>query len=361
MTQSGFTGAGAASGTVQRDASPRRATHRFPDDGVLADVLSRMLHASAISQGVQIVGRDRTGRFGRYADEIVTCVLDDGSTLRLLCKYAPGNDTGSGERRGIEYEIRIYRDILHRADITAPRFYGSHHDIGSNQYWLVLEYIPGGLTIARGPQPATLISAAQLIGKFHRTCAGSIDELSTAGLIEYDVAYFSAWAQRVLSYADEVRADYPWLDALCGRWLEFAPELLTYPRTLIHGELTVGNVLLRDGKTTPDIWRDVAAGIGGVPVAPIDWESAAISFGEIDLAFLLDGSRPEATQLACVEQYRRHRYAGQEPDGFDTRFRAAQLYMHFRWLAEGAAKTRLKKSALRFGRMEQLGRELGLI
>src|SRR5688572_3622497 len=163
MTQAGVTVAGAASGTVRREASARPTTHRFPDDDVLAGVLSRMLHASAISQGVRIVGRDRTGRFGRYANEVVTCALDDGSTLRLLCKYAPGNGGGAGDRRGIEYEIRIYRDILHRADSAAPRFYGSHHDVGSNQHWLVLEYIPGGLTIDKGPQPATLISAAQLI------------------------------------------------------------------------------------------------------------------------------------------------------------------------------------------------------
>ena len=63
--------------------------------------------------------------------------------------------------------------------------------------------------------------------------------------------------------------------AVCQRADEFIAQLLAAPRTMIHGEFYPGNILYEKGR-----------------ICPVDWESAAIAAGELDLAALTEGWQP---------------------------------------------------------------------
>jgi hypothetical protein len=346
-----------------QEAALRKANKRFPEESVLAEVLTGMLQGKGLTQGApQIISRDRTGRSSTFANEIVTCRLDDGSELRLLCKYARNNSHPAfGHRRGIEYEVRTYETVLESLGMSTPRFYGSHYHEPDNEHWVVMEYLEGGLTVNKGPQPAAIISAAQWIGTFHARGAEWLERESPDWLIEYDQDYFAGWAERLLDFAQPLHSRYPWLNELCSNYAVFVPRLLAIPRTLIHGEFTVHNVILRHWNVPKADWVRVSKAMGGVDIAPIDWESTAVSFGEIDIAFLLDGTWPEDVQRVCFDQYRKFRWGDNAPPDFEDNLKAAKLYLNLRWLGDRPEKTLLEKSSWRLDRVQAMGQQLGLI
>lgn len=154
---------------LELEAAHRRENRRYPEDDRLATVLGHLLPSSgALAGPIAILARDRSGRASTFSNEVVTARGADGTELRLLCKYARTNSHPAfGHRRGIEYEIRMYADLLSELQLPTPRYYGSHHEPSTGEYWLVMEYFDGGLTVNKGPQPAAIVSAAQVMGDLH--------------------------------------------------------------------------------------------------------------------------------------------------------------------------------------------------
>jgi len=65
----------------------------------------------------------------------------------------------------------------------------------------------------------------------------------------------------------------------------------------------------------------------------IDWESAALAAGEIDLANLTLGCDNDLVGL-CEQQYCLTRWPDGTPQDFDLRLTAARVFLHLRWLGE---------------------------
>ena len=346
----------------RRDSALRKAARTFPTDDALAAFISTILEKGTHTNGVQLLGRDRSRGFSTMTNEVVSCRLSDGTELRVLCKYGPGNaHPGFGHRRGLENEIRIYREHLSRLALSTPHFWGSQFDAASGEHWLAIEYVPGGLTLTRGPQPETLIAAAGWLADFHARSLALMVDRSSSDFIEYDAPYFEGWGVRMREFAEPLVQSYPWLEQLCDGYALLVPRMLLLPQTLIHGEYTPQNVLLRNGAPVSSKAMETASFPGGVPLAPVDWESAAISFGEIDLAFLLDGKWSEELQKTCIAEYTRRRFGTGAPEDFDDRYRMAQLYSHLRWLGDRSAWTTLKTVSWRFDRLLSLGRHFDII
>jgi thiamine kinase-like enzyme len=126
---------------------------------------------------------------------------------------------------------------------------------------------------------------------------------------------------------------------------------LTPPPTVIHGEYTPKNVLVRDGI-----------------IYPVDWESAAIAVGEIDLAILTDRWPVEIVQQ-CKLEYQRARWPEGWPVDFERTFDAAQLYLHFLWLgyqpdsitSQARGNAGRRGYSWRFEYLRSAGERLGLI
>ena len=109
--------------------------------------------------------------------------------------------------------------------------------------------------------------------------------------------------------------------------------------TPVHGEYYPQNVLVQ-----------------GDTVRPIDWETAAVGAGEIDIAALTE-RWPTDTALLCRRAYAQARWPGGESADWRRRLGLAGLYLHFRWIASAAWRD--KPELWRLREVRSLSAELG--
>lgn len=249
---------------------------RSPDLQTLTFGLNAIFRSNGYADSqVSVLKRKRNSYVSTFPNGIVACRFNDGSELRLFYKYgvSPNHNATYGHRGGIAYEAAVYRHILQLLQVSMPTFYGAYTDITTGKTLLILEYLHNSAPIIETPEPAAALnSAAHWIGQFHAANEARLSRAPMPFLHTYNAAYYLAWAHRTSLFAGHLHRRFPWLATLCKRFEEFVPALLAPPPTVIHGEYTPANVLVRDGI-----------------IYPIDWESAAIAMGEIDLAILTDG------------------------------------------------------------------------
>jgi aminoglycoside phosphotransferase (APT) family kinase protein len=324
-----------------QEATPVEAT-RLPDDESLREAL-----VHALAGEVEIVERGRLGHRATFPNEVLT-VLVNRKALRLFCKYdAPHERNDYHHRGGVAYEAAVYRNVLSRLSLPHPACYGEYEDHPTGTRWLFLEHLEGTLPYTWVESKDSLLAAARWIGRFH---AATAPEGAAFGFLNgYDHGYYRGWLERAQRLAAPTGDLHPWLGPVAARFEEAAEALLEAPRSVIHGEYYAGNVLYRDGE-----------------VYPVDWESAAVAGGEIDLAMILDRSwkndRWSGDDFAeAVTQYRRARWPEREPPGFERRLAAAKLYVQVRWLGDPAVWTVGQTASWRFDAARDAAVELGLL
>jgi hypothetical protein len=313
----------------------------LPDDKSLAAALTSALAAGGFG-GVMIINRHRNPHASAFASEVVTCRLKNGEHLPLFCKYDNGRDhCAFGHRGGVAYEAEVYRDVLAPADVEVPRFYAVAAG-PAGEVWLVVAYLEGAVRLRDSHDPNHWTLAADWSGRCHAAhdarsrCAG-LSLLNT-----YDIPYYAGWARRTVEYAGELTAQFSWLADVCRRAEAALPELLEAPQILIHGEYYPKNLLIRDAK-----------------VFPVDWESAALAPGEIDLATLTDGCDPEVTRR-CERAYHLARWPDGAPPAFERTLELARLYVHLRWLGDQPGP-KLRRRFWRYEEVRALSERLGLL
>ena len=94
------------------------------------------------------------------------------------------------------------------------------------------------------------------------------------------------------------------------------PAVLEGPTTLIHGEFYPNNIL-----------------VDRTAIRPVDWESAAMAAGEVDLATLTEGWATD-DEGVLVDRYRTARWLTKAPPGFEERYQAARAYSACRRLSD---------------------------
>lgn len=188
-----------------------------------------------------------------------------------------------------EREIAAYR-LLADADLGTPACYGS------GRRWLVLEKVEGVELWQLGDRRAWE-AAARWAALLHSHFDGR--RLSAPPLLRRDAPFHNHWFAQAQALAGED------LNALCPSRDVALARLEALPQTLVHGELYPSNVL-----------------IAGPRVAVVDWETAAIGPGVIDLAALVTGL-PKDDREAIVQAYGR-------VDPLDLA--AAQLVLAVQWL-----------------------------
>jgi hypothetical protein len=318
---------------------------RLPDP----DALSAGLNAIFGGNGsgycpVTILDRTPVAYASTYPSEIVTCRVGDRGELTLYCKYMAGLSFDSyGHRGGVPYETKVYRHILQPLGFSVPKFYGSYDDKTTGDTWLILGCVDPSLRLAKGPQPETILRAAEWVGRFHAVNEPRISMTALSFLNKYDSDYYFGWVRRTSLFAGSLHQHFPWLTTLSKRFEECIDILLSASPTVIHGEYYPHNVLVRDGV-----------------VYPLDWESAAIAAGEIDLATLTEDWGPDIVQQ-CALEYRRTRWPEGSPAEFARRLAAAQLYLCFRWLGDQPNWTLAEGNRSYFEQMHSVGEELGFI
>jgi aminoglycoside phosphotransferase (APT) family kinase protein len=249
----------------------------------------------------------------------VTCQLDTGESLKLLCKYSADREHDShGHRGGVEREAAVYRDVLHPCGLSVPRFRGTYTDAASGWTWLVIDYLEGAKTAY---SEDCMVRAASWLGRFHSVHDETLIRAPGLALRTYDEAYYLGWARRMLDFAAPWVEELPWLAPFCERFTEIAAVLLERQATVIHGEFYRRNILIRDGV-----------------VYPVDWESAAVGAGELDLASLTQ-SWPASMVKRCELLYEETRWPDGAPASFEKALDAARVYWLFRWLGDKRSRT----------------------
>jgi len=285
----------------------------------------------------RIVDRKTADHVSTHPAEVVTCELGDGSTCRLLLKYSGLEEDWFGHKGGVPYEAMVYRDVVSRIDLQSVKWFGNHHDPATGRTWLILQFIANGRRLSKSSQP--LSAGAAWIGGFHRATRS----LQPApDLTRYDTDYYAGWARRTLELAGQSHAGEPWLRQVCDAFEHVSPELAAWQPTVIHGEYYAKNILVADGV-----------------VCPIDWESAAIGQGEVDLASLTEFWKPDIVK-ACEDAYAIARWPDGAPPMFRRMLGLARLYVHFRWLS-AVKDWALSIPASRLGRLRAEAEHLGLL
>lgn len=323
---------------------------KLPDHRSLEFGLSRALNVHGFAVGdVTVIDRKPNIYTSTYPSEVVTCLMPDGRTVRMFCKYELEGEKKTYPNRGdLGYECEVYRNVLLPLRASSPGFYGFHEDKETDTKWMILEYLDPavrlhhyGLTIS--DHSAALLQAAHWIGRFHADAETNLQKTSRTSLIVYDEEYYVAWARRTLRFAGPLLRRFAWLPSLCEQYSQLAAWLPAKTQTVIHGEYYPENILFQ----------------GGV-IRPVDWQSAAVAVGEIDLAFLTDRRAHDIVQ-ECELEYRRTRWPEHAPDDFHQILRLAHLYQQFLWLGDRPERTVDENIAWRFDRLRTEGERLGLI
>ena len=304
----------------------RRLTqgNAFPADSGVADIL-----AVAGGHSVVVIESRVPIGSGTLPKEVVHFVAD-GQRRSVVCKYAAARGASHGHRHGTLHEARVYRRVLEASDLTVPKLIGS--GLHGGRDWLAIEWLEGYQRLSE--DPGGMQPAAAWLARFHSEQAQRVSDPALAFLPTYDHDYYAGWALRTVKFAAALPEKRPWLTDLSEYFLSNLALLLDGEPTVVHGEFTIHNVMV-----APDV------------VKPIDWESAAIGPGEIDLMCLID-RWDDATKAACITAYLDSRLAA-APMSSQRRL-MAELYLHFRWLGEDPELMLGPKRAWRLDRLAEL-------
>jgi len=312
----------------------------LPDNETLHRGLASILSSGDSGNrqpGFSVLGREYNEYSSTYPSEVVKCLMEDGSMLHLHCKYSKEQEH-KGHRKGIIHEARVYQDILQESASHTPRYYGIYNDLRKGNTWLVLEHIENALRIYGSENG--LLHAARWLGKFHRE---NSKHLTTYSILEkYDAKYFSEWARLTQSFISPSDNQLRWLDNLCDHYEEVTKLLLSTEQTIIHDEFYPANILIKN----EDVY-------------PIDWESAAVAAGEVDLAALTEGW-PDPIAKQCITEYQKYRWPEGAPAGFRETVSVARIHWQLRWLGDHPNWGK-KKKLWRLKILMQEGEQLGLI
>jgi len=296
----------------------------YPDSQALNAALQCVFRGNGAQRtNVFVTHRERALYSTTFPCEIVTCRVKQGREVKLFCKYkADVDNSRHGHRGGVEYEIAIYRDVLGTLRLSRPKFYGGYTDPQTGQHWLILEYLHESLRIGKLNDRAAMAQAAGWIAQFHEYNQARLRQESMPFLKSYDLEYYTGWVRRTSEFTDYLRRPFPWLSNVYKRSEEVLSMLVNPQATIIHGEFYPHNILYQHGH-----------------VFPVDWESAAVADGLIDLASLIQ-EWDEDTIRQCELEYQRVRWPNGSPPDFERRLDAARLYLQFRWLGDRLEWTR---------------------
>jgi len=319
----------------------------FPDAQALATALAAVLGSNGLpGGGIEVVRRTPNPYARTFPSEIVAYrqqLLGEG---QVFCKYMlqlNEDHKDHASRGGIAYEAMVYDRVLRSLPLSVAAYHGMYTDPVTGGHWLIIQHVPEGVELSLDVDGTAMARAAAWVGRLHAVGEERRAAVSWPFLIRYDRDYYKGWAVRTAEYGGPWNCRFPWLHGLCRRFDKVVDEMLAVPATLIHGEYYPHNILSSRGA-----------------IYPIDWESAAIGVGEIDLAALTD-DWPADVVRACERAYQQARWPYGPPAGFAKTLANARLYFRFRWLGDHPESLRAEDAASRLDELGSAAQELGLI
>ena len=309
-------------------------TSILPDTELLAHQLSKLFFQNDIIKNVEVIFRSPFKGSSTFPAEIIKCKLPDGNVITLFGKYLAGlGPNNHGHRGGVEYEIKIYDEVLRALPLPKAGFWGKCHFIENNETLLLMDFLEGSISLKGHPDINVYLNAAAWIANMHAFFESNVPSFVKV----YDQAYYFVWLKR-MENEPAVLSAQPWLADVINYFRDNVDILLEAPQTLIHGEYYSKNILLREGV-----------------IYPVDWESAAFAPGEIDLASIIE-ARKDDVVARITESYIQARFKNDVFDkaSFEKRLLMARLYLHFRFFFP-------KKEEWRYDHIHALAKKLEII
>lgn len=283
-------------------------------------------------------------RTGTHRNESISCEMEDGSRRQFFLKYSkdycPSTDR---HRAGIPHESEIYRQLLRPFAGSSPKLIAAGEINSLGVSFLLLEELEGFLRVSKTPSE-NMTRAAEWIGRFHAENEVTVNSPGPKFLSIYNKSYYRQWSRNTCRLTQPLHIEFPWLPKVCNVFEQnLIPFLLDSPQTAIHAEFYPKNILAH-----------------GPVICPVDWESAALAAGEIDLASLIEGWA-EPVRETLIDAYCQARWPGGAPQNFRSRLTAAQIYFHLRWLGDRPDFATGKKGRKRLSRLGDLLQETGLL
>jgi Phosphotransferase enzyme family len=250
----------------------------------LRGALERAFAGRAIAR----IGRKPSAYRTSFPLEQLEIVFADGTTTGVMFKDLSRGSLAETTRRAKPSflhepmrEIEAYR-LLAGTGLGAPECYGSVVEPIADRFWLFLEKI-SGVELYQVGELETWQAAARWLARLHSRFAG-VRTLQSPPLLRYDAAFLRLWPDRAAACFDGE------LERIAARYDAVVERVLMLPTTFLHGEFYASNVL-------------VSRTSGGLRVAPVDWEMAAVGPGLVDLAALSAGGWGHHERGALADAY----------------------------------------------------------
>jgi Ser/Thr protein kinase RdoA (MazF antagonist) len=220
----------------------------------------------------------------------------------------------------------MYQSVLASDGVAdAPRLLGSGRNPDGGR-WLLMEWA-GSMDLSQVGARAVWCHAAARLAGLHVWGESRVEALSRGALVRWDDPLLHLqWARRArASLAEYFRAQGA-VDPLASLWRRYrvvAARLARMPKTLVHGDFNASNILVTRFR-------------GGSRIRIIDWETAGIGPGLLDLASLVSGRVPERRRAAIVAAYRANiacsRIGGLSEREFDEALTWCRLALAVQWI-----------------------------
>lgn len=201
-------------------------------------------------------------------------------------------------------EVEAYTTLLRGLD--APACHGAV--VADDRVWLFLELVDG-VPLWQAEGLGAWEATARWLARLH-----AAPVRAGAHLLRYDGAHLRRWVDRAIAMSGDRE-----LAGVRGPALRAVERLEAWPPAFVHGELYPSNVLVQQ---TAD----------GPRVRPVDWETAGIGPGVLDLAALTAGTWPPQRRARVVAAYRDALPAAAAGPDFEATLDAARLLVALQWL-----------------------------
>jgi len=312
-------------------------------DDVTPDWLTASLTGAGTIGGARITSFDLvpveggSGLFGTVKRLTPTYEpLSNGAPASMIVKIPTAEKAArdiGGAFRLYEREVHFYRHLAERIPMPTPHCLAAEMAPESGRFALLLEDLSDrrlGDQLA-GWSDADADIAVEQLARLHaaywdETGIGEQDWLPAAnaptllGLVHG--AYQQSWQPFTAHFGDHLP---PRLlsagEALCERLPDLADKLAAPPRTLVHGDYRMDNMIFGNGP-------------GEAPLTIIDWQLVARARGAFDLAYFLaqggDPERRKACEMRLLRSYHEllqaHGVTGYDFDQLFLDYRASILY-----------------------------------
>jgi len=249
---------------------------------------------------IQRIDRRLSDYRSSFSLEALDVQLDDGSSLAVMFKNLSPHalsDEARLARPNADYdplrEIQVYRDVLSQYQLGTPIYLAAITDSKRELYWLFLEKVPG-IELYQVGDLALWQQAAQWLARFHSLGPNLRLLASEACLLDWNRSHYWKGLERARAYLHQRHAEdsaaLSDMETIANVYEGVVGQLTAFPQTFIHGEFYASNVLVHESTT-------------GVRVCPVDWETAGIGPGPLDLAALVAGSWTDEQRAKLATAY----------------------------------------------------------